>query len=95
MYRLDTISTKAPSDLDKKEIKKENVLRFLQWIVIAIYFWGGFNKLNIAFAWEIFPWFTQHLGIGENYFLGMDNLNTFPMPSENNIAFFNAIADLY
>lgn len=71
----------------EKQLSKENVIRFLQWIVIAIYFWSGFNKLNIAFAWEIFPWFTQHLGIGETYFLGMDNLNTFPLPSQNNIAF--------
>jgi hypothetical protein len=71
----------------EKQISKENVIRFLQWIVIAIYFWSGFNKLNIAFAWEIFPWFTHHLGIGEAYFLGMDNLNTFTMPAQNNIAF--------
>lgn len=71
----------------EKQLSKENVLRLLQWVVIAIYFWSGFNKLNIAFAWEIFPWFTHHLGIGEAYFLGMDNLNTFPLPSQNNIAF--------
>jgi hypothetical protein len=70
-----------------KEIQKENIIRFLQWIVIAIYLWGGINKLNIAFAWEIFPWFTQHLGIGDAYFLGMDNLNTFPLPMSQYIAF--------
>ena len=71
----------------EKQLSKENVFRFLQWMVIAIYFYGGINKLNIAFAWEIFPWFTQHLGIGEAYFLGMDNLNTFPLPFQNSIAF--------
>lgn len=71
----------------EEKIQKENVTRFIQWIIIAIYFWGGVNKLNIAFAWEIFPWFTQHLGIGDAYFLGLDNLNAFPLPAKNYIAF--------
>jgi len=69
------------------KIGKPEVKTYLQWIVAAVYFWGGFNKLNIAFAWEIFPWFTEHLGIGQDYYLGMHNLHAFEMPSKNNIAY--------
>lgn len=78
----------------EKETGKENNLRYLQWTIIAVYFWAGFNKLNTAFAWEIFPWFTTPFGIGEAYYLGFDNLNTFEMPAQNNIGFLIPVFEI-
>jgi hypothetical protein len=78
----------------EKVITLQNLTRFLQWIVIAIYFWGGFNKLNTAFAWEIFPWLIEPLTIGKDYFLGFDNLNSFPLPAANYVAFIIPTAEI-
>ena len=75
------------------KITTQHLIRFLQLIVIAIYFWGGFNKLNVAFAWEIFPWLTQPFA-GDTYFLGYDNLNTFPLPAANYVAFIVPIVEI-
>ena len=78
----------------EKKITQPNVLRFLQFILIAIYFWGGFNKLNIAFTWEVFPWLIEPTGFGEFYYLGFDNLNSFPLPVANYIAFVIPIVEI-
>lgn len=76
------------------KIGKEKVIQFLQWTLIALYFWGGFNKFTIAFAWEVFPWFTTPMGIGESYHLGFHNLNTFPLPSANYVAYFIPVFEI-
>ncbi len=78
----------------EKTITQQNVMRLLKLIVIAIYFWGGFNKLNIAFAWEVFPWLIEPTGLGEFYYLGFDNLNSFPLPAANYIAFVIPIVEI-
>jgi hypothetical protein len=78
----------------EKTITQQNVMRLLKFIVIAIYFWGGFNKLNIAFAWEVFPWLIEPTGLGEFYYLGFDNLNSFPLPVANYIAFVIPIVEI-
>jgi uncharacterized membrane protein YphA (DoxX/SURF4 family) len=78
----------------EKRITHQNLIRFLQLIVAAIYFWSGFNKLNIAFAWEIFPWLMEPFSIGQNYFLGFDNLNSFPLPVLNYVAYVIPIFEI-
>lgn len=78
----------------EKKITQPNVLLFLQFVLIAIYFWGGFNKLNTAFAWEVFPWLIEPTGFGDFYYLGFDNLNSFPLPVANYIAFVIPIVEI-
>ena len=33
--------------------------RYLQWIILAVYFWSGFHKLNPLFATNTFKWFVE------------------------------------
>lgn len=33
--------------------------RYLQWLVAAVYAWGGFNKITPYFAIDNFPWFCE------------------------------------
>lgn len=78
----------------ESKLSTKKVILFLQISVIAIYFWGGFNKLNVAFAWDIFPWLMEPFGINEVFFLGYDNLNSFPLPALNYVAYFIPIVEI-
>jgi hypothetical protein len=40
---------------------KEKMLLCCQWIVTAIYFWGGVNKINYNYIYDVFPWFSSPL----------------------------------
>jgi uncharacterized membrane protein YphA (DoxX/SURF4 family) len=78
----------------EKTLTRQHLIRLLQFVVLAIYFWGGFNKLNLAFAWENFPWFMEPLGLGEYFFLGFGNLASFPLPALNYFAFLIPLVEI-
>lgn len=78
----------------ERKLSTKIVLLSLQIIVIAIYFWGGFNKLNTAFAWEVFPWLMEPFGIDNLFFLGYDNLNSVPLPAVNYIAYLIPLVEI-
>ena len=37
------------------------ILAGMQFVIAAVYFWGGFHKLTVHFLREQFPWFVQPL----------------------------------
>ena len=71
----------------ESRITQEKVLLYLQFILIGIYFWGGFNKLNLAFAWEVFPWLVSPFDHDQIFYPRPDNFNSIPLPAINYIAY--------
>ena len=52
----------------KGEQKENRILLVFRLILAATYAWSGFQKLNIAFTEEIFPWLMAPFGLSEFFF---------------------------
>jgi hypothetical protein len=46
---------------DAGEVGAQRILAGMRFVVAAVYFWGGVQKLNTRFFNEEFPWFIQPL----------------------------------
>jgi len=67
----------------KGEQKEKLILIAFRLILAATYAWSGFQKLNVAFTEEIFPWLMSPFGLGDffsthrqfAYFVGVTELS--------------------
>ncbi len=57
----------AAAFIPQKPIEKD--FRAIRLMVIGIYFWAGFYKINTAFIFDVFPWFVQPLGMNAGFVL--------------------------
>ena len=51
----------------RNNIKSSYILRLFQLILVLLYFWSGFQKLNYSFSENVFPWLMVPFG-GKEYF---------------------------
>lgn len=64
------------------------------WILIFMYFWGGINKINLAFAWDVFPYFMKPFGLNAMFYLPTDEIGTYPLPTLNHLAWLIPFAEI-
>jgi hypothetical protein len=67
----------------------------LQWGMAFMYFWGGVQKLNLNFAWEVFPYFMGPFGLNENFYLDPHEIGTVALPAINHLAWVIPIAEIF
>jgi hypothetical protein len=56
-FLLFLLALPHPSGTDQEDDRRS--LAGMQFVVAAVYFWGGFHKLTTHFVSQAFPWFVQ------------------------------------
>lgn len=72
----------------------DKIFGIARFVLICMYVWSGIYKLNLNFAWEVFPYYMKALGWGEYFYLPFDELGNFPMPAINHLAWIVPFSEL-
>jgi len=72
----------------------DKIYGITRFVLVCMYFWSGIYKLNLNFAWEVFPYYMKAFGLGEYFFLPFEELGNFPMPMINHLAWIVPLSEL-
>lgn len=67
----------------------------LQWGMAFMYFWGGVQKLNLNFAWEVFPYFMGPFGLNETFYLDPHAIGSHALPGLNHVAWTIPVIEIF
>jgi hypothetical protein len=67
----------------------------LRWMMIFMYLWGGINKLNLNFAWSVFPYLSTPFGFNDTFYLDMTEIGQYPMPAINHLAWIIPATEIF
>ncbi|MBX7093236.1 MAG: hypothetical protein K1X56_00820 [Flavobacteriales bacterium] len=69
-------------------------LNLLRWGLVFMYAWAGINKLNLNFAWEVFPYFMKPFGVNEMFYHPSGDIGKYSMNGINHIAWIVPLVEL-
>lgn len=74
--------------------KRNDFFFLMRVFLIALYFWSGLNKLNLSFAWEVFPYFMKAFGLNEQFYLSPEEIGNSPLPLINHLAWIVPLSEI-
>lgn len=73
---------------------RKYAMNMLRLFLVALYLWSGFNKFNLNFAWEVFPYFMKAFGLNELFYLPPDEIGKYAMPIINHLAWIVPVTEV-
>ena len=74
--------------------RKKDSFLLLRIFLIALYLWSGIHKLNINFAWEVFPYFMKAFGLNAEFYLPANDIGSYALPTINHLAWIVPISEI-